>query len=157
MGSRRLILLASALVLGVCSCNNTRPDVPVTVDFNHTGCGREVVKSADDTPALTLEYTDNGLLITRTNALLNCSINNGGITCDLTVQDNIIRYHAYETDGATLKCVCPVALMTALVHGLKENTEYTLQYKCDGSYRPITFYYAKGLKVSFDLQLYKDE
>ena len=154
MGSRRLILLAAALVLGVCSCNNTRPDVPVTVDFNHTGCGREVVKSADDTPALTLEYTDNGLLITRTNALLNCSINNGGITCKITAENGVISYHAYETDGPILKCVCPVAKMTALVHGLKENVEYTLQYKCDGKYRPITFYYAKGLKVTFDLSLY---
>ena len=154
MGSRRLSLLAAALVLGACSGNNNQPDVPVTVDFNHTGCGREVVKSADDTPTLTLEYTESGLLITRTNALLNCSINNGGITCKITAENGVISYHAYETDDTFLKCLCPVAKMTALVHGLKENVEYTLQYKCDGKYRPITFYYAKGLKVTFDLSLY---
>ena len=146
--------MAAVLVLGACSGNSNQPDVPVTVDFNHTGCGREVVKSADDAPTLTLEYTESGLLITRTNAILNCSINLSGITCNLTAENGVINYHAYVTDGGTLKCVCPVAEMTALVHGLKENVEYTLQYKCDGTYRPITFYYAKGLKVTFDLGLY---
>ena len=138
----------------------TQEGGPVTVDFKHTGCGRsESVKAdgfGDEQPELTLEYKDGSLLITRTNALLNCSINQGGITCEVTLKDDVIHYKAYETDGATLKCVCPVETMTALVGGLRENTEYVLDYTCDGSYRPITFYYAKGLKITLDLNLYKE-
>ena len=153
MGSRRLILLAAALLLG--ACNHQQPEAPVTVEFQHTGCGRNQETKADSyvTSQLILEYTDGGLLITRTNATLNCSLVNG-ITCDLNVQDGVIRYHAYVTDGGTMKCLCPVERMTALVSGLRENKEYTLEYSCDNSYRPITFYYAKGLKVTFDLSLY---
>lgn len=152
MGSRRLILLAAALLLS--ACNHNQPDGPVTVDFHHTGCGRnQDTKAGYVTSQLILEYTDGGLLITRTNATLNCSLVNG-ITCDLNVQDGVIRYHAYVTDGGTMKCLCPVERMTALVSGLRENKEYTLEYSCDNTYRPITFYYAKGLKVTFDLSLY---
>ena len=153
MGSRRLILLAAALLLGACSHN--QPEGPVTAEFQHTGCGRNQETKADGyvTSQLILKYTDGGLLITRTNATLNCSLVNG-ITCDLSLQDGILHYHAYVTDGGTMKCLCPVERMTALVSGLRENTEYTLDYSCDNTYRPITFYYAKGLKVTFDLSLY---
>lgn len=139
----------------------TQEDGPVTVDFKHTGCGRTEAVKADgpgnEQPELTLEYKDGSLLMTRTNALLNCSINQGGITCDVTLADGVIHYKAFETDGATLKCLCPVKTMTTLVGGLRENTEYVLDYTCDGSYRPITFYYAKGLKITLDLNLYKEE
>ena len=160
MGSRRLVLLAAVLLLGACSGNNIRPDEAVTVQFRHSGCGRDNEVKADafgdEVPELTLEYTEGGLLITRTNTMLNCSINQGGITCDLSVENDVITYHAYETDGPTLKCVCPVKTMTALVSGLKENTEYILHYTCDGTYLPLNFRYAKGLKVTFDLSLYRE-
>ena len=151
---KHIIIFAAALLLG--ACNHNQPDGPVSVEFQHTGCGRyQDTKAADDymNPQLILEYTDGGLLITRTNAILNCSLVNG-ITCDLSVQDGVIRYHAYVTDGGIMKCLCPVERMTALVSGLRENTEYALEYVCDGVYRPITFYYAKGLKATFDLSLY---
>lgn len=152
-------IIAAVLLLGACAGKQAQ-EGPVSVDFHHTGCGRgEAVKAdafGEEIPELTLEYTDGGLFITRTNAILNCSIGQGGISCDLTVTDNVINYKAYETDGATLKCVCPVEQMTALVTGLREKTEYILNYTCDGSYRPITFYYAKGLKITLDLTLYKE-
>ena len=99
-------------------------------------------------------YTENGLLITRTYATMNCSINQGGITCELTVEDGTIHYKAYETDGKTLRCTCLVNTMTVLVSGLQENTEYVLVYTCDGPYRPITFYYWSGLNRPIDLNQY---
>jgi hypothetical protein len=160
MGCRRLTLLAAVLLLGACSGNDVQTEEAVTVEFRHSGCGREnEVKSdafVNETPELTLEYTEEGLLITRTNAMLNCSIIQGGISCDLSVENNIITYRAYETDGPTLKCVCPVKTMTALVGGLKEDTEYILHYTCDGQYLPLNFRYAKGLKITFDLSLYRE-
>ena len=157
---RKVFCLFTAALL-LMACNETQEEGPLSVDFHHSGCARtEEVKAdgfGDEQPELTLQYTDSGLLITRTNALLNCSINQGGITCELTLEDGVIHYRAFETDGATLKCLCPVKTMTALVSGLRENTEYVLDYTCRDNYRPITFYYAKGLNITLDLNLYKEQ
>ncbi len=146
------ILFAVALLLGACTRNKaTGPLGPVSVDFHHSGCLKETKADRND-PTLTLEYTDDGLLITSTNVRLSCG-GDDDITFELSVQEDIIHYRTYSTSYAN--CVCPYNL-TALVSGLQEDAEYTLEYSSEhvGNYRPITFYYAPGLDVTFDLRLY---
>ena len=155
-------LFSAAVLLMSCTGKQSQESGLVTVKFNHSGCARTEDVKADGSgdnfgnaqPELTLKYTENGLLITRTYATMNCSINQGGITCELTVEDGTIHYKAYETDGKTLRCTCLVNTMTVLVSGLQENTEYVLVYTCDGPYRPITFYYWSGLNRPIDLNQY---
>lgn len=148
--------LAVVLLLGACNRN----DVPgvMSVGFYNSGCAR-ATKAVNNNfePTLTLRYTDEGLLILRANAMMNCAMGPEGenVISEVRVQNGIIRYQVYVPEPH-VKCMCPVELTTALVSGLQENTEYTLEYSCDDDYRPITFYYAPGLDVTYDLKLYGD-
>ena len=126
------------------------------VKSTDSGCASDLSTKAADLadPLLILEYSEQGLVITRTNAFLNCSIKNGGIVQEVSTEGNVIRYNAYERDGKTLRCNCIVETMTATVAGLNPGSEYVLEYTCDGSYAPISFTYNKGLRMVVDLSLY---
>jgi hypothetical protein len=87
--------------------------------------------------------------------MLNCSISQGGISCDVSSEENVIECHVYETQGKTLKCMCPVKNMTTTVGGLRLNREYVLYYSCDGDFAPISFTYSKNLNMVLDADLYK--
>lgn len=150
-----LILFSSLLV---CFC--AKENVVQLTGFTDTGCGRETVsvltKSWDGrVPTLTLKYSPEGLVIIHTDAVLNCSINDGGIGCDFSIDGNVIKLRTYEKNGAFLKCICPVDRMSATVSGLRTGSEYVLEYTCGSTtYVPIDFLYGKDLDKVIDLDLY---
>lgn len=126
------------------------------VSISDTGCAREepVTKSGENTGSqLILKYSPAGLVITRTNAVMNCSIKNGGIGCNVTNSGNTINFEVYEL-GEPLRCTCPVETMIAVLAGLRPGREYVLDYSCGGSFAPISFTYDKGLNMVIDLSLY---
>lgn len=151
---RIILILFSATILLACSKETTVE----LVKFTDTGCDRNSLvpetKAGSDSQ-LILAYSDEGLVITRTNAMLNCSISQGGISCDVSSEENIIECHVYETQGKTLKCMCPVKNMSTTVGGLRLDKEYVLYYSCDGDFAPISFTYSKNLKMVLDAELYK--
>ena len=151
---RIILILFSATILLACSKETTVG----LVKFTDTGCDRNSLvpdtKAGSDSK-LILSYSDEGLVITRTNAMLNCSISQGGISCDVSSDENVIECHVYETQGKTLKCMCPVKNMTTTVGGLRLNREYVLYYSCDGDFAPISFTYSKNLNMVLDADLYK--
>ena len=151
---RIILILFSATILLACSKETTVG----LVKFTDTGCDRNSLvpetKAGSDSK-LILSYSDEGLVITRTNAMLNCSISQGGISCDVSSEENVIECHVYETQGKTLKCMCPVKNITTTVGGLRLNREYVLYYSCDGDFAPISFTYSKNLNMVLDADLYK--
>ncbi len=151
---RIILILFSATILLACS----KETAFELVKFTDTGCDRNSLvpdtKAGSDSQ-LILSYSDEGLVITRTNAMLNCSISQGGISCDVSSEENVIECHVYETQGKTLKCMCPVKNMTTTGGGLRLNREYVLYYSCDGDFAPISFTYSKNLNMVLDADLYK--
>ncbi len=146
---KALLVLSSVLFLLACS----KESAVELVSFTDTGCSNDVVTKAADLadPQLILEYSEQGLVITRINAWLNCSIKDGGIVCAVSTEGNVIHYNAYEKDGKTLRCTCLVGEMSATVSGLKTGREYVLDYNCsDGSRASITFTYRKGMEIVED-------
>ena len=150
---RILLVILSACLLWTCS---KEPGTVSLVKCSDTGCGKEVAtRSGDDSGSvLLLEYSDEGLVITRTNAQMNCSVKNGGVVCDLSVKGNVITLDVYEKDRNLLRCLCPVEKMTQTIAGLSLDTDYILDYRCGGNfYSPISFRYGKGLSQFFDLNV----
>lgn len=151
---RLILILFSATLLLACSKETTVQ----LVKFTDTGCDKSslapATKSGSDSQ-LILEYSEEGLVVTRTNAIMNCSIGQGGISCDVSFEDNVIHYHAYETDGPIMKCLCPVKEMSSVISGLRVGREYVLDYTCsDTPFAPISFTYQKGMKLVLDADLY---
>ena len=143
---KALLVLSSLLFLLGCS----KESAVELVSFTDTGCANDVVTKAADLadPQLILEYSEQGLVITRINAWLNCSIKEGGIVCAVSSDGNVIQYDAYEKDGKTLRCTCLVEKMTSTVAGLKTGREYVLHYNCaDDSSASIRFTYKKGMRI----------
>ena len=149
---RIFLILFSVLLLGACSKESTVE----MVSFTDTGCSRQTKGSDTESDSqLILKYSPEGLVVTRTNAIMNCSIGNGGISCDVSCDGNIISYHAYETDGPILKCICPVSNMTSTIAGLRTGREYVFEYSCsDVTCSPVSFTYSKGLNLVLDVDLY---
>lgn len=149
---RVLFVFLSACVLWTCS---KEPADVKLVSFTDTGCGNEVMelqtKSVDDIASqLFLEYSPEGLVVTRTNAQMNCGIKNGGIACDVSVDGNVIRMHVYEK-GEKMRCMCPVRKMSSTIAGLGLGKDYVLDYYCgDAKYGPFEFRYEKGFKQLID-------
>lgn len=144
------------------SCGKLK--LPHSMDLVSSGCVTETragenafpeLDPEDTAPELILEYTSEGLSLTRKNARLNCSIKGSGISCDATLSGNVLSYRAYETDGPKTNCICLVQWMTSTVPGLQEDTEYTLEYTCGNEYLPIQFRYRKGMYLRFDLEMYE--
>lgn len=154
---RLSLFLFSALILGACAKETTVE----LVKFTDTGCSKQslipATKGYDSSDSqLILKYSPEGLEVTRTNAMMNCSISGGGISCDVTCEGNVITYHAYETDGPIMKCICPVSSMSSIVAGLRTGGEYVLDYSCgDVKCTPISFTYSKKLNLVLDIDLYK--
>ncbi|MBO5581423.1 MAG: hypothetical protein IJG35_07630 [Bacteroidales bacterium] len=150
------------VLLLVVSCGKYK--LPHSMDMLSSGCISDTRAGEDDFPALDpedtapelfLEYTPEGLAVTRKNAKLNCSIKNSGISCEATLSGNVLTYRAYETNGLQTNCLCLVQWMTSTVPGLQEDTEYTLEYTCGHEYLPIQFRYRKGMSLRFDLKMYE--
>lgn len=74
----------------------------------------------------------------------------------MSCEGNVISFHAYETDGPIMKCLCPVDNMSSVVAGLSLGNEYVLDYKCgNDTFIPISFTYSKDLQMVLDAGLYK--
>ena len=132
----------------------TKSEVSHSKEFAHTGCAGDAATrawgSSSDASLLTLKYEDGNLRVTRTNATMNCSIKDGGIVCDATVDGNVVRYRVYEKDGPVANCICRVAEMSSLVTGLQIGKEYTFDYFCGYNYPSFTFVFKKGLHLVQD-------
>jgi hypothetical protein len=125
-----------------------------SLEITHTGCNLET--KAEAPSELTLQYTPQGLSIVRTNAWLNCSIRDGGISCEATLEGSTLCYKVWETQGPITNCICPVERMSSVIPGLKEDTEYYLEYRLSAkTYSTINFRYHKGLNLTVDLSLYE--
>ena len=152
MNKMTLLLLGLVLLAGCSKSNANR-----SKEFTHTGCASDTRSAetragwfGDDPSLLKLKYEDGGLRVTRTNATMNCSINSGGIVCDVSVKGNVISYFVYEKDGPTANCICPVEEMSSVVTGLQEGQEYTLEYRCYQSAN-VSFTFKKSLNKIIDL------
>ena len=112
---KKLLLLLLVLPLWT-ACNKSL--LPKTDEFAHTGCasdaGTRAGSSNSDVSLLILKYEDGNLRVTRTNATMNCAIKLNGITCDVSVQGNTIRYSVHEKDGPTANCMCRVEEMSSV-------------------------------------------
>lgn len=141
----------------LCLACSKEPSVQL-VDFSNSGCERETkaedYNTVDTTPVLILEYSQSGLVLTRSNTYLNCSINNGGIACDVSLDGDTIHFSAYEADGPVLRCMCFVKTISATIGGLSTGRHYTLDYSCGDDFSPISFTYEKDMKLVIDLSLY---
>ena len=152
---RLLFILIPVLLL--CFCG--KESAVQLVKFTDSGCSQ--AQMSPDTRAgggqpsqLILKHSSEGLVITRTNALMNCSIKNDGMGCEVSIEGNTIHLKVYEK-GEKLRCVCPVETMSSTVSGLSTGNAYILDYTCDGTYSPISFTYEEGMKMVIDLDLYK--
>lgn len=152
---RIILILFSSCLLWTCS-KETKVEL---VSFTDTGCGSETVepatRSGDQAESqLLLEYSKEGLVVTRTNARMNCAIKNGGIACDVSINGNVIILDVYEL-GEKMRCICPVKKMTSTIAGLSQGSDYVLDYRCGGTkYGPFEFRYDKGLQQLIDIDLY---
>lgn len=147
------IILSLSLL---CGCSKETPVELVSV--TDTGCAREEVATrgaVSGASQLILEYSDAGLVVTRTNVEMNCSVKTGGVGCNVSSEGSSIHCEAYEVDGKSLRCTCPVKSITSTIKGLSLGKEYTIYYICDGSFAPISFTYSKDLKLVLDAGLYK--
>ncbi|MBR5073452.1 MAG: hypothetical protein IKX29_07890 [Bacteroidales bacterium] len=150
------------IILSTCllwTCSKESESVKL-VSFSDTGCGSELVepetRSGDNAASqLILSYSEEGLVVTRTNAQMNCGIKNGGIACDVSVDGNVIRMHVYEK-GEKMRCMCPVRKMSSTISGLGLGKDYVLEYFCgDAQYGPFEFRYDKGFQQMIDIDLYR--
>lgn len=156
---KRFVFLMLSLLIWT-GCNTVESEG--SLKFTDTGCSVGTRAGGDDDvlSLLTLKFEDGSLLVTRTNAEMNCSIKNGGIGCDVSFERDEIRYRVYENDGATANCTCLVERMSSVVTGLELGKTYTFLYSCGfsgWSYAPVTFTFEKNLFMVMDmesLQLY---
>ena len=136
-----LFLMVLAVFAG---CNTL--DIPANLqegEVIHSGCATATKSVIDDDnpPLLTLKYKDGGLLVTRTNTYMNCSIKESGIACHVSVDGDAIHCNFYEKDGPTANCICLVESMSTIIKGLETGKEYSFYY---GSYEPIKFTFRVG-------------
>ena len=131
----------------------TKSEISRSKEFAHSGCAGDAATRAwgsdSDASLLSLKYEDGDLRVTRTNAVMNCSIKTNGIACEAYVDGNVVRYRVYEKDGPVANCLCRVEEMSSLVTGLEIGKEYTFKYSCDDghNYPSFTFVFKKGLRL----------
>ena len=88
---------------------------------------------------------------------MNCAIKDGGIACDVSIEDHVIKYKVHQKSDLSANCICLVKEMSSVVTGLKEDTNYTLYYWCQDEMPlvAIDFTYKKGFRMSLDTDLYE--
>ena len=147
-------ILSALAVLAGCSKSNA----DYSKDFTHTGCAKTRAAIPDDEPSLViLQYEDGNLRVTRTNATVNCSVQDRGLDCRVQVDGNIIQYVMdYEKDGPDAKCLCAVKKMTSLVTGLEEGKKYDFKYSGIDRNAHYSFTFNKDLLQIIDLNSSED-
>ena len=128
------------------------------VRVSDTGCSTSEIfatKSGEVANSrLILEYSAQGLVVTRTNALMNCSVKNGGVGCKVSNTGNTIECEVFENDRNFLRCNCRVGAITSVIRGLRLGEEYTLYHRSDGVFGPVVFTYTEDLKMVLDADQY---
>jgi len=150
---KNIMLMLVVLLVGAgCNVQDAVTEDPQNKEFTDTGCNRvKADVEGEEVSLLTLKYQNGDLLVTRTNAIMNCSINNGGIVCEVSFAGSDIYYKVYEKDGPTLKCLCPVDKMSSKISGLQPGKQYTFHYSCaQEEFAPITFPFEKSLNIILD-------
>ncbi len=141
----------------VASCGLIDSEKVRSADFTTTGCASETKSGLYNADSkLILDYTSDGLLVTRKNAEMNCAIKDGGIACDVSIEGHVIKYKVHQKSDLSANCICLVKEMSSIVTGLKFGENYTLYYWCMDE-RPlvaIDFTYTTGLKMVLDPDLY---
>jgi len=140
------VLLALALLAG---CK--KAEEPYSEGFTYTGCTKSE-SDFIDLSLLTLKYEGGDLKVTRSDAWMNCSFQNRGLVCTVSVQGSDIYYRVdYEQEGAEVKCVCLVENMSSWVKGLEEGKKYSFHYYCCQNYLPFSFTFQDGLVLVQDV------
>lgn len=145
-----LPILSALAVLAGCSKSNAEH----SKDFTHTGCGetRADAPKDDELSLVVLQYEDGNLRVTRTNATVNCSVKDRGLTCRVKVDGDVIQYVMdYEKNGPDAKCMCKVEKTTSLVTGLEEGKKYNLKYSGIDRNAQYSFTFNKDLLQIIDL------
>ena len=138
---KRLILILTGLLL-LAGC---KKEEPVVQDFTYSSCVKGTSEIID-LSLLSLKYEGGDLLVTRRDAWMNCSFQDRGLVCTVSVKGNDIYYRVdYEKEGAEVKCVCLVETMSSLVKGLEPGKQYTFHYYCCQNYLPFPFSFKEGL------------
>lgn len=143
------ILLALSLLAG---CGKLED--PSIEDFTYTGCTKGDTDDSEitDLSLLTLKYENGDLRVLRTDAMLNCSFQNRGLVCTVSVKGDDIYYRVdYEKEGAEVKCVCKVESVSSLVKGLEQGKKYAFHYYCLQNYIPFSFTFKEGLISVMDV------
>ena len=144
---KKMLLMLSVLsVMAGCSALGN----PDTKEFTHTGCasGPEIkglFSDDDNVSTLILKYEGGDLRVTRTMAVMNCSIKKRGMDCNVSLDGNVIHYSVTETDGPTANCLCLVEKMSSVVTGLVIGKEYTFDYFCSHGYPSFSFVFSEKL------------
>lgn len=145
---KRVLFLFLALAL-LAGCNKT--EEPYVEGFTYSGCTKSESEIID-LSLLTLKYDGGDLQVTRTDAWMNCSFQNRGLVCTVSVQGNDIYYRVdYEKEGAEVKCVCRVESMSSWVKGLQEGKKYSFHYYCCQNYLPFSFTFKDDLILVQDV------
>ena len=152
-----LITLALAAMAGCTKwITSDTGDDSLTKDFKHTGCSPQTRGLYTDDPSLlTIKYENGCLRVTQTNAELNCAFKSRGLTCKVSIEDDIIHYNVvYEKEEEMVaNCICLVEKMTSAVTGLEIGKKYTLDYSVLGfGLKPITFTFNKDLHQIYNVE-----
>ena len=119
--------------------------------FTYTDCTKSE-SEIYDLSLLTIQYDGGDMIVTRRDAWMNCSFQNRGLVCTVSVQGNDIYYRVdYEKEGEEVKCVCLVEKMSSVVKGLEPGKRYSFHYYCCQNYLPITFTFGQGLYTVVDV------
>ena len=145
---KRLLPVLFALVL-LAGCRKAE-DVSVE-GFTYSGCTKAETEAVD-LSLLSLKYEGGDLEVTRKDAWMNCSFQDRGLVCTVSVKGNDIYYQVdYEKEGAEVKCVCLVETMSSLVKGLEPGKQYTFHYYCCQNYKPVSFTFKEGMILVVDV------
>ena len=146
---KKLLLILLALTAWA-GC--TKSNVLRTKDLTYTGCATSTdTRAAEDgriESILTLKYEDGNLRVTRTNTLVNCSFQDYGIACTVSIEGNIIHYTVEakpSPDGSDTNCLCQVETVSSLVTGLEPGKEYSFHYIPSQGIPSVTFVFKEGL------------
>jgi len=145
---RRVLFVFLALAL-LAGCK--KEEQAFVEDFTYTDCTKGESELID-LSLLTLKYEGGDLRVTRADAWMNCSFQNRGLVCTVSVQGSEIFYRVdYEKEGSEVKCVCLVENMTSLVKGLQSGKKYSFHYYCCQNYKPFTITFREGMVSVVDV------
>ena len=145
---RRVLFVFLALAL-LAGCK--KEEQAFVEDFTYTDCTKGESELID-LSLLTLKYEGGDLRVERADAWMNCSFQNRGLVCSVSVEGSDIYYRVdYEKEGEEVKCVCLVSRMSSLVKGLEPGKKYSFHYYCCQNYIPFSFTFKEGLISVMDV------